>query len=1036
MVNLSKPFIKRPVMTFLVTLGICIFGILAYLQLPIRNLPEVTYPFIEVTTYFPGASAQTMANNVASPLEDQLLATRGLKAMNSINRQGFSKISLEFHLDKNISEAETDVQTAISQAMGNLPSELPSPPSYSRNNPNNSPVLYLALSTNDYSEGELYNFANTHIARQISLLEGVSTTGLFGAPEALRVLVDLEQLYHRSVTVSDVKNAISANNVLISSGRLEGAYAALTISPSGQLFEVEEFENIVIAYPKDGGPIYLKDVARVLKGNSLESYHLTNFNVHQSEYKNHLILAVMKTQNANVLEVSKRVKEKIEELKEVLPKNIHLFIAYDNAASVGDSINEIKMNLLIAFILIILVTFIFFGRARNTLIPTIALPLSLLITFICMKLLGFSLDNLSLLSIIVVMGFLVDDAIVLLENTVRHIEKGEDPVRATIKSAKEISITILTITISLATLFIPVLFLSGEIGRIFQEFSLTLIIAVLASGLVSIFITPTLCTHILKSSNEEKPLRVMGFFPPILKRVTDFYLKVLDAFLIRKWIVYTIWIACVAGTLFLASALPKNFLPAGDSSLIQGFFLVNEGTSYEQMHEYQFEIQKQLEGLPDIKALFTFTGLPMYMGSNMGMFSVVLVQPQERKHFKNITLASQEVESRLASVAGILAMAHPQPLLEISTGITSTLQGNYAYTLSGVDTQNVYASAQAIMSRLRKDKNFTNVSTDIYMNNPEVKLEILREKAAKLGVTPEDIERALFDAYSKNYSSLILDPTKRIEVIVQADRQYAQRPSNFNYIFIPSRSHLGTMVPLSEVTKASVVPGPLSVAHANGMVSQTIFFDLKKGVALSSAVSKLEGLKKGLVSPGTLAKLEGKADVFISAFKDFEVLILVMLLLIYILLGSLYQSYFYPIVILATFPTALIGAFFSLYVCGVSFTLYGFLGCFLLLGLIQKNGILIVDFALENQKKLKMTPEDAVLSACKERFRPILMTTAAAFMGALPVALSFGAQGSLHKSLGIPIVGGLIVSQLVTLFVVPVFYLAMNKFHERFVAKK
>ncbi len=1043
--NLSEPFIRRPVMTVLLTVSAVLFGILAYKALPVNDLPAVDYPVIQVQVAYPGATPETMANNVATPLERQFMQIPGLELVTSNSSQGNSNFTLQFDLSKSIDAAATDVSTAITQATGQLPPDLPSPPTLSKTNPNDQPIKYIALFSNSVTRGQLYDYANTQAGQRISIVPGVSRVQVYGTPSAVRIKADPTRLAVRGLTMEDLTKAIQNNTSYQGAGQFDGPNRTFLLQPQGQLENAEQYNNMVIAY-RNQAPIFLKDVATARDAVQDERIDL-RFWVRDREVPTAtVVMAVFRQAGANAVQVSQAVEQLIPTIQQTLPGSVQIKTIYDRSLSIVHSVSDVQETLFIAFGLVVLVIFAFLGRATDTLIPVVALPLSLLLTFVAMNVLGYSLDNLSLMALTLAIGFLVDDAIVFLENVVRRMEKyNEPPLLASLRGAQEISFTILSMTISLAAVFLPLVLMSGLMGRIFREFSVTIIISIFASGIVSLTLTPLMCARLLSQRGHGTKKtwleRVIG---GVERRVLGVYGNSLWFFLHHKWISAVTWILCLAGTIFLFRIIPKSFLPVGDSGFMFGVMIAQQGSSPDQMHRYQTGAVNALAGNPNVELAVTVTGLSGFLSSNQGFMFAFLKDPQDRtasrmtgeKHPPIQTVAREIAGSMVMSNPGLLAFLQPQPVLQIATGAASRNQGQFSYAISGVDPQEVYATAGRLFGAFMMEgagKYFLpvmqgGISSDMYLQTPNLQIQILREEAASYGVSPTRIETLLRNAYSQNYVYLIKRPTNQYQVILEVDDKDRSEPQDLSLLYIKSDDGTRT-VPLTAVAKYVPALGPLSVNHLNQFTSVTFSFNLMPGVALGDATNFIDQKAQQIIPRTMRADFQGEALTFRNTVSNLTILMVMAVFVMYVILGILYESYLHPITVLSSLPVALVGGLATLLLFGQEASLYAYIGMFMLMGIVKKNGIMIVDFALQRVASGE-TAEQAIHDASMDRFRPIIMTTLAAVMGAIPIALGFGADGAGRRPLGLVIIGGLIVSQFITLYVTPAIYLYLENFQE------
>jgi HAE1 family hydrophobic/amphiphilic exporter-1 len=1025
-VNFSEPFIRKPVMTVVLTVSVVLFGVLAYLQLPVNDLPAVDYPVIQVNVSYPGASPETVASNIATPLERQFMQINGLELVTSRSTQGNVTLTLQFALTKSIDAAATDVQTAISQATGSLPVDLPSPPSFSKSNPNDQPILYIAMTSDSVTQGRLYDYASTQVGQRISILPGVSRVVVFGTKSAIRIKADPSAMWARDISVDDLVAAVKGGTSSTGAGQLDGSAGTALLRPQGQLEDAQGYANLIVG-SKNGAPIRLRDVAEVVDSVQDERvsmrFWIRGYDVPSAT----VVVAVYRQAGANAVEVSKSVRELVPVVNAELPGSIRVTPIYDRARSIVNSVEDVRFTLILAFALVVLVIFLFLGRVTDTLIPAVALPLSLLLTFTVMKVLGYSLDNLSLMALTLAIGFLVDDAIVFLENTVRRMERGAKALEATLASAKEISFTIVSMTISLAAVFLPLVLMSGLMGRIFREFAVTIVVSIFASGLVSLTLTPLMCARLLKARGHgEKQTWVERTALAVERRVLGVYGRQLTWFLEHRWLGAAIWAACLAGTLGLFAVIPKIFLPTGDSSVVFGVFIAQEGSSPDEMKAYQKRVDETLQADPNVVTDFTVTGVTGFLSSNQGIMFTFLKDPKERPPIQQVAIA---LMGKISSNPGLFAFLRPFPVLEISTGAVAQTQGQYAFTLSGINPGQVYDAAQKLMAKCYEYPGFASVSSDLFSRTPGLDVGIRREEARTRGVSEARILTLLRNAYSQNYLYLIKKPQDQYQVILEVKDEARRNPEDMGLLYI--RSDDGkSLVPLKALVTWKTTLGPQSVNHMNQFTSVTLFFNLKPGVAIGDATDFIEKTAKGIVPPTLRATFQGEALTFRDTVRNMSFLMLLAVFVMYVILAILYESYIHPITVLSTLPTALVGGLLALFVFRQQASLYAYVGMFMLMGIVKKNGILIVDFA-RHRVDAGENAEKAIHDASMDRFRPILMTTFAAVFGALPIALGVGADGASRRPLGLVVVGGLLVSQAITLFVTPVIYLYLEVFQER-----
>ena len=1025
--NFSELFIRRPVMTVALTVSVLLFGLFAYFRLPVSDLPAIDYPVIQVQVNYPGATPETMANNVATPLERQFMQIPGLELVTSNNGQGHSSFVLQFDLSKSLDGAATDVQAAITRASGQLPLDLPSPPTFTKTNPNDQPIMYIAMVSDTATEGQLYDYANTQVGERISILPGVSQVSVYGTQSAVRIKADPSKMAIRNITLEDLTNAIKNGTAYTGAGQVDGPHRTFLLQPQGQLMTADQYQQLIVGQ-SNGAPVYLKDVATPRDSVQDERIDMRFWVRGYPQPGATVVVAVFRRAGVNAVDVANSVRSILPNIQSQLPSSVLIVPAYDRSRTIVTGIKDVQTTLYIAFVLVVIVIFIFLGRATDTLIPAVALPLSLLLTFIAMKVLGYSLDNLSLMALTLAIGFLVDDAIVFLENTVRLMEAGRGAFEASVESAKEISFTILAMTLSLAAVFIPLVFMSGLMGRIFREFSITIVISILASGIVSLTLTPLMTSRLLSNrGGGAKKTWMERAFGAIERRVLDFYGRQLWFFLRNRWISAVAWAICLVGTVYFFYVVPKAFLPVGDSSFIRGVLVAPEGSSPDQMHAYQTQAEKIMKANPAVRSTFTMSGNAQFLGSNQAFLIAFLKDPSERAPIAQV--AGQLMGGIASSVPGVVAFLQPNPALEISTGATANAQGQFAYAMSGIDANEVYATANKMLMKMREYPGFLFVNSDLYNHTPNLQVDILRDQAKLYGVSETRILTLLHDAYSQNYSYLIKKATDQYQVILEVADDQRSAPEDLSKLYIKSDDGQ-RMIPLSAVTSWHPVIGPQAVNHINQFTSVTMFFNLKPGYAIGPATQFVETSAKQILQSGVQGALQGEALIFQNTVSDLAILMVVAVFVMYVILAILYESYLHPITVLSSLPVALLGGLLTLWIFGEEASLYAYIGMFMLMGIVKKNGIMIVDFA--EQRVRQGVPDDqAIHDASMERFRPIMMTTAAALLGAMPIALGYGADGSSRRPLGLVVVGGLVLSQFITLFVTPAIYLYLEEFQEK-----
>jgi len=1014
--SISEPFIRRPVATALLTVGLLLAGLAGYRELPVSALPQVDYPTIVISTGFPGASAETMASAVTTPLERQFGQLPGLTQMTSVSSFGSSLITLQFTLDESIDSAEQDVQAAINAAANLLPRQLPAPPTYAKSNPADQPVLTLSVTSPSLPLAQVDDAADSILAQKISQVSGVGLVTLNGGQKpAVRVQVDPVALAGANLTLEDVRSALVAANVNQPKGNLDGPRQDYTLATNDQLDKAEAFQPLIVAY-KSGAPIRLRDVANVVDG--VENSQLAGW----AGDRRAVIVNVQRQPGANVIEVADRVKALLPQLKSAMPQGIDVGILADRTETVRASVEDVQLTLVLTLFLVVAVIYVFLRSLRATVIPGVAVPLSLIGTFGVMHLAGYSLNNLSLMALTISTGFVVDDAIVMIENIARYIEAGDPPFEAALKGARQIGFTIVSLTVSLVAVLIPLLFMGGIIGRLFREFAVTLAIAIGVSAVLSLTLTAMMCGHLLKPHQEEKPTRFARWTERGWERMVKLYERGLDWVLQHQRTTLIATLLTVAFTALLAVVVPKGFFPEQDTGLIVGVSEASADVSFARMMDRQRALADVVLQDPDVATVASFIGADGTNPTlNSGRLSIAL-KPRDRRS-AGASEVIERLRPRLAQVEAVSLFLQPVQDLQIDTRISRT---QFQYTLEDADASELAEWAPKVLERWRSLRELRDVASDAQESGLQLHVDIDRDTASRLGVSPQAIDDTLYDAFGQRQVSTIFTQLNQYRVILEARPGFAQGEDALRQLY--TRSTAGDAIPLASVAHFSTRPSPLAVNHQGQFPSATLSFNLAPGVSLGEAVDAIHRAQAELnAPPGLHAGFQGTAEAFRDSLATEPLLILAALIAVYIVLGVLYESYIHPVTILSTLPSAGVGALLALMVCRTEMSVIALIGIVLLIGIVKKNAIMMIDFALEAERDQRLPPLQSIRQACLLRFRPIMMTTMAALLGGVPLALGQGTGSELRRPLGISIVGGLLISQVLTLYTTPVIYLYMDR---------
>ena len=1043
--SVSSPFIHRPIATSLLGVATMLGGLLGYLWLPVSSLPQVDFPSIQVTTQLPGASPDTMAALVTAPLERNFGQIPSLALMTSSSSFGISQITLQFDLNRDIDAAAQDVQAAINASGATLPRNLPYPPVYSKVNPADAPVVTLALTSNTISLRQLSDLADTQLAPRLSELTGVGRVTVQGnIRPAVRIQADLSRLANYGISLEDLRNVIVAANVAGAKGALDGAHQSYTISANDQITAAAAYRNIVVAY-RNGAPVLLRDIADVFDG--LENSKVGGW--YQSNPA--IVVDVQRQPGANVIETVQRIKNELPKLQRSMPVGVTLTVVHDRTTTIRASIRDVQFTLILSVALVIMVVLVFLRTIRATIIAGVALPLSLIATFGVMWFCGFSLDNLSLMALTIGTGFVVDDAIVMIENIVRHMEDGEGPFEAALRGASEIGFTVISLTVSLIAVFIPLLFMTGLVGRMFREFALTLTIAVITSAVVSLTLTPMMCSRLLRHQSEGAGLGITKKFHGAVERSVELYRRSLEWVIRHETLTLLVTLATVIATVWLYIIIPKGFLPQQDTGLI---FAVMEGgqeVSFTEMKRLQGVVETAIRKDPEVTGVVSVIGVtPLNATPNAGRLAITLRSRDVRK--TPVTTVVERLQQAVAAIPGIVVYFQPVQDIQISTRLS---RAQYQYTLTGTDTKEVGEWATRLAQRLQSSPMMRDVASEAQDSGLRMNIEVNRETAGRLGVSMQTVVDTLSDAFGQRQISTIYGQANQYRVILEAKPEYQNDPNSLSKIYVPASGNQAvatstsltsnptapvistagnSQILLSTIARFQYTTAPLVIAHQEQFPAVTISFNLAPDASLSDAVKLISQAERDINMPSSLVgTYSGDAAEFGKSLAGQPWLILAAAVTIYIVLGVLYESFIHPLTILSTLPSAGVGALLALMYFNMDLSVVALIGIVLLMGIVKKNAIMIIDFALDAERKQGLSPHEAIVQASILRFRPIMMTTLAALFGAIPLAFEQGTGSELRNPLGITIIGGLLLSQLLTLYTTPVIYLAMERLKARFV---